>query len=295
LPAAITTQKPGFIPEPMREICGQAARLLISDSFRSERSERLTNEHSFNYCLISLGTRAAPGGNSRGPLRLPPSMAELSRTQPQDDALVRARRRQIFLAACRVLARKSFHEATVKELAIEAGLAAGSIYVYLQSKDDILILIAESMVAELVEALPSIHARSGADPRRELLDVTRTILDVIDRYREAFSVLHHEVRYLVRRPQHRHALSKIVDQYFSAVSEVLARGRERELIRFDDLRSVVQAIHMMCSGWATGANYLKNTSKETYWREIAAMIEGRFCTPEDNSHARGHGPAQGEN
>ncbi len=208
---------------------------------------------------------------------------------------MKARRRQIFLAACRVLARKSFHEATVKELAVEAGLAAGSIYVYLQSKDDILILIAESMVAELAEALPAIHERSGADPRRELLDVMGTILDVIDRYREAFSVLHHEVRYLARRPQYRQALNKIVDQYLSAVAEVLERGRERGLIRFDDLKSVVQAIHMMCSGWATGANYLKNTSKETYWREIAAMIEGRFAAPENNSHARVHSTAQGEN
>ena len=79
------------------------------------------------------------------------------------------------------------------------------------------------------------------------------------------------------------------------VAEVLERGRERGLIRFDDLKSVVQTIHMMCSGWATRANYLNNTSKETYWREIAAMIEGRFAAPENNSHARAHGPAQGEN
>ena len=87
-------------------------------------------------------------------------MPEFARSLPQDDALVKTRRRQIFLAACRVLARKSFHEASVKELALEAGLAAGSIYVYLQGKEDILILIAESMVAELVESLPAIQART---------------------------------------------------------------------------------------------------------------------------------------
>src|SRR5258708_22745537 len=82
-------------------------------------------------------------------------MPEALKTSPQDDTLVKARRRQIFLAACRVLSRKSFHEATVKELALEAGLAAGSIYLYLQGKEDILILMAESMVAELVESLPA--------------------------------------------------------------------------------------------------------------------------------------------
>src|SRR5713101_2247962 len=85
-------------------------------------------------------------------------MTEALKPQTHDDPLVKARKRQIFLAACRVLARKSFHQATVKEMALEAGLAAGSIYVYLQSKDDILLLLAESMIAELLEALPALRA-----------------------------------------------------------------------------------------------------------------------------------------
>jgi AcrR family transcriptional regulator len=215
------------------------------------------------------------------------AMPEAVRTQPQDDALVKTRRRQIFLAACRVLSRKSFHEASVKELALEAGLAAGSIYVYLQGKEDILILIAESMVAELVESLPAIRERTAGEPRRELLEIMRTILDVIDRYREAFTVMNHEVRYLARRPEHRRALGKIVDEYHSAVADVLERGRAADVIHFNDLRSVVHAIHMLCAGWATGANSLKDTGKETYWREIAAIIEGRFFVPlEQKSNGR---------
>jgi AcrR family transcriptional regulator len=197
----------------------------------------------------------------------------------QDDSLVKARRRQIFLAACRVLARKSFHEATVKELALEAGLAAGSIYVYLQSKDDILILIADSMVAELIESLPSIQERAGGDPRSELLEFMRTVLDVIDRYREAFGVLHHEVRYLARRPEYRHQLGNVVDPYMSALAGVLERGKAAGVIHFEDVKSVVHALHMLGSGWATGSNYLKGVDKETYWREIAAMIEGRLFAP----------------
>ncbi|MGH8596440.1 MAG: TetR/AcrR family transcriptional regulator, partial [Gammaproteobacteria bacterium] len=115
---------------------------------------------------------------------------------PHDGTLAASRRHQIFRAACRVLARKSFHEATVKELALEAGLAAGSIYIYLHSKDEILLLIADSMVAELEAKLPEIRERTADDPRCELLQVAQTVVDVIDRYREAFSVLHHEVRYL---------------------------------------------------------------------------------------------------
>ena len=73
-------------------------------------------------------------------------MADALKIPAQDEALVKARRRQIFLAVTRVLARKSFHQATVKEMALEAGLAAGSIYMYLRSKDEILLLDRKSVV-----------------------------------------------------------------------------------------------------------------------------------------------------
>jgi len=205
-------------------------------------------------------------------------MAVALKLPAQDEALVLSRRRQIFLAACRVLARKSFHEATVREMALEAGLAAGSIYMYLRSKDEILLLLAESMVGELLEALPEIRAATADDPRRELLGVMRRALDVIDRYKEAFAVLNHEVRYLQRRLQYRTALKEIISEYTAALAAPLTRGREQGVINFESMPSVVEALHMLCSGWAMGGSLLSKTDKETYWREIAAMVEGRFFT-----------------
>ncbi|HXW83906.1 MAG TPA: TetR/AcrR family transcriptional regulator, partial [Candidatus Binataceae bacterium] len=160
-------------------------------------------------------------------------MAEPLRNLPHDEALVRSRRRQIFLATCRVLSRKSFHEASVKELALEAGIAAGSIYVYLHSKDEILVLIAESMVNELVDMLPAIRERHPGDPRGELLDVMRAILDVIDRYRDAFNVLHHEGRYLERNPRYHEAMGEAARPYVEGVMEVLERGRDCGVLRFE--------------------------------------------------------------
>ncbi len=193
-----------------------------------------------------------------------------------DEGLAKARRRQIFLAVTRVLARKSFHQATVKEMALEAGIATGSIYMYLRSKDEILLLLAESMVGELVEELPEIRARTGDNPRAELLAIMRTALDVIDRYREAFAVLNHELRYLEQKAEYRAALKDLLRPYKGALAGALERGRACGLIRFDDLWSVVEALHMLCSGLSMGASMLAKTDKETYWREIAAIVEGRF-------------------
>jgi AcrR family transcriptional regulator len=206
--------------------------------------------------------------------------------QNQDDTLVKARRRQIFLAACRVLSRKSFHQATVKEMALEAGIAAGSIYVYLQSKDEILLLLAENMVGELVDALPAIRGESAGDPRRELLGIMRATLDVIDRYREAFAVLNHEVRYLSRIPSYQPVLNAVLDPYLSSLRDVLERGRHAGVMRFGSTSSMVEALHMLCSGWAMGTGLLSKTDKEAYWREIAAIVEGRFFTVSDDPSAR---------
>jgi AcrR family transcriptional regulator len=203
-------------------------------------------------------------------------MAEELKVPIADDGLAKARRRQIFLAVTRVLARKSFHQATVKEMALEAGIAAGSIYMYLRSKDEILLLLAESMVGELVEELPEIRARTKDDPRAELLAIMRTALDVIDRYREAFAVLNHELRYLEQNEQYRIALKELVRPYKGALAGALERGRAAGVIRFNDLMSVVEAVHMLCSGLAMGASMLAKTDKETYWREIEAIVEGRF-------------------
>ncbi len=104
----------------------------------------------------------------------------------------------------------------------------------------------------------------------------RAILDVIDKYREAFNVLHHEARYLERRPEFRAAMKKIASDYLGVVAEIIERGKSTGVIQFDDTGSAVHAIHMLCAGWAMGANNLKHIDKETYWREIAAIVEGKF-------------------
>jgi AcrR family transcriptional regulator len=212
---------------------------------------------------------------------------EALKAQPHDEPLVRERRRQIFLAACRVLARKSFHEASVKELALEAGIAAGSIYVYLKSKDEILLLIADSMVTELVEQLPAIHERTADDPRSELAAIMHEILNIIDRYREAFAVMQHEARYLARRPQYKNEMAAISDRYLSAVAEVIERGRRQGVIHTDDIGAAVHAIHMLCAGWAMGGHTLAHSDKESYWREISRMVEGMFVAPPaESNHKR---------
>jgi AcrR family transcriptional regulator len=66
----------------------------------------------------------------------------------KDEALVKTRRRQIVDAAVEVFLDKSYHAATVGDVAQRVGISQGAMYTYVRSKDDILYLIC----AETVDA-----------------------------------------------------------------------------------------------------------------------------------------------
>src|SRR5699024_9369916 len=78
---------------------------------------------------------------SRGPKRIP-SMVK----NPQ---LVEKRRRQIIRGACDLFIRKGFHKTTTREIARECGLSIGTMYEYIQSKEDVLYLVCDYIHSEL--------------------------------------------------------------------------------------------------------------------------------------------------
>lgn len=72
------------------------------------------------------------------------------------------RRAQIVAAARRVFARKGLSKVTLRDVFREAGLSAGAVYNYFQSKDDLILAVTE---AGMAEALSSFNAGidRGAD------------------------------------------------------------------------------------------------------------------------------------
>src|SRR3989304_996699 len=60
---------------------------------------------------------------------------------------------QIIEAAVRVFAREGYYNSRVSDIAREAGIAAGTIYLYFKTKDDILVTLFRDKMAEFVGAL----------------------------------------------------------------------------------------------------------------------------------------------
>src|SRR5688572_15527741 len=78
------------------------------------------------------------------------------------------KRERILDAAERVFARSGFFQARVADIAREAGIADGTIYLYFKSKDEILISLFESRMERVTHELEHAVARAAGGPSERL-------------------------------------------------------------------------------------------------------------------------------
>src|SRR3954470_13234075 len=102
------------------------------------------------------------------------------------------KRERILLAAERIFARHGFFAARVSEIAKEAGVADGTIYLYFKSKDDLLISLFEQRMKQVNDALRA--AIAGVPPRDQLRAFIRTYLQLVADEPTAAEVLTIELR-----------------------------------------------------------------------------------------------------
>jgi AcrR family transcriptional regulator len=84
------------------------------------------------------------------------------------------RRTQIIAAARRVFAAKGLSKVTLRDVFREAGLSAGAVYNYFQSKDDLILAVTEAGMADALSAFGG-----GAGPAADLDAVIETFLDAL--------------------------------------------------------------------------------------------------------------------
>ena len=102
------------------------------------------------------------------------------------------KRERILTAAERIFARHGFFAAKVSDVAKEAGVADGTIYLYFKSKDDLLISLFERRMQQVNETLAG--AVKGKSPREQLRALIRTYLQLVHDEPTAAEVLTIELR-----------------------------------------------------------------------------------------------------
>ncbi len=105
------------------------------------------------------------------------------------------KRERILAAAERVFARRGFFAARVSEIAKDAGVADGTIYLYFKNKDDLLISLFESRMKQVNEVLRvAIAAVPDAPPLDQLRAFIRAYLRLVHDEPAAAEVLTIELR-----------------------------------------------------------------------------------------------------
>jgi TetR/AcrR family transcriptional regulator, fatty acid metabolism regulator protein len=164
------------------------------------------------------------------------------------------KRERILDAAERVFARRGFFSSRVSEIAREAGVADGTIYLYFKSKDELLISLFETRMERVVADLTA--AIAGAEtPREQLLAFLNTHATLVREHPELAEVLTLELRqsekFMKEAPNPRFA------QYLELLAGVIARGQERGDFSADvpppvAARAIFGAIDELALAWLLG-------------------------------------------
>jgi TetR/AcrR family transcriptional regulator, fatty acid metabolism regulator protein len=139
-----------------------------------------------------------------------------------------AKREAILRAAIEVFARRGYFGAQVADIARAAGVAAGTVYLYFKSKDDILVSIFDRTMNEAREegraALQGI-----ADPVDRLRRIAHLHLDRLGRDRNLAVVFQVELRQSTKFME-RFSTSALRD-YLGIIRDTIAKGQESGAFR----------------------------------------------------------------
>ena len=138
---------------------------------------------------------------------------------------------QIILeAAIRTFARRGYHNSTVAQIAKEAGVADGTIYLYFKNKDDILDNFFSYKTTQVFNRFQE-EVRQADNAREKLECLISRHLYEFEQDRDMAVVYQMETR--VRRRISDAKIKKMSDMYFDLVSQIITQGQSEGVIRQD--------------------------------------------------------------
>lgn len=145
-------------------------------------------------------------------------------------AVVIDKRDAIMRAATQVFAQRGFFNAQVADVARAAGVAAGTVYLYFRSKDDLLVSLFERTMKDAIAEGKA--ALAGAvDPRDRLSRIARLHLERLGRDRDLAVVFQVELRQSTKFMER--FSSSYLREYLGLIREAVEAGQAAGLFRQD--------------------------------------------------------------
>jgi TetR/AcrR family fatty acid metabolism transcriptional regulator len=161
---------------------------------------------------------------------------------------------QIIEAAIRVFARSGYYNSRVSDIAREAGIASGTIYLYFKTKDEILVTLFRERMAAFVGQLRAAIAREP-DAVAKIRRLVALHFEVLERNPTLAEVVQVELRQ--GHKFFRGASAHEVSQYFALIGSVLQEGIAAGRFRSDlpvkvATKMLFGAMDQMTTSWVLG-------------------------------------------
>jgi TetR/AcrR family fatty acid metabolism transcriptional regulator len=162
--------------------------------------------------------------------------------------------RQIIDAAVRVFARNGYYNSRVSDIAREAGIASGTIYLYFKTKDEILVTLFREKMAGWVAFVRS-EIAGEADAVAKIRRLVALHFSVLEKDPALAEVVQVELRQ--GHKFFRGASAHEVSAYYELIGSVLEEGQAAGVIRRDlsvklATKALFGAMDQVATSWVLG-------------------------------------------
>ncbi len=133
-------------------------------------------------------------------------------------------------AAVRVIAKLGYHNAQVSRIAKEAKVADGTIYLYFENKDDILISLFNEKMGQFIETCRE-RIQEAESAEQKVYVLVQSHLSQLARYPEMAIVTQIELRQ--SNSEVNQGIGVVLKRYFNLIEDVIHEGMNQGVFRED--------------------------------------------------------------
>jgi TetR/AcrR family fatty acid metabolism transcriptional regulator len=184
------------------------------------------------------------------------------------------KRERILEGALKAFARKGFYNTKISEIATEAGVADGTIYLYFKNKDDLLISLFEDRMEWVIDRLQAELDLTSNDVFEQLHRVVAMHIQLAQQEPELAEFITVELRQSAKfMKEYRNP--KFLD-YLRILENIVEEGQKQGVVRADiDPRLVGRALFGALDEVLLTLTFSKHHNVEEKTRQVASLfIEG---------------------
>lgn len=163
----------------------------------------------------------------------------------KDPLLIQRRREQIVEAAVELFISKGFHKTTTREISQSSGFSIGTLYEYIESKEDVLYLVCDDIHQKIESRLKEVIVEEATTVEM-LRSAISGFMRVIDEMQDRVLLIYQEIKSLPKE-QMIYVLQKeqTIAGYFE---KILRRGMEDGTLNIDEQSIFLMAHNIVVLG-----------------------------------------------